>query len=75
MISCKNCQHTFAGKYCNHCGEKLLTDDDFSIKTLLHQAFGEITSIDSKLLKTVTLMFKNPGSLSKKKIRVLEYPI
>ncbi|WP_452225301.1 DUF3667 domain-containing protein [Lacinutrix chionoecetis] len=74
MNICKNCQNKFSGNFCNSCGEKIISDSDFSIKNLLSQAFGAITNFDSKLLKSFKLMFKNPGSLAKKNITGIRVP-
>lgn len=66
MNICNNCQNRFYENYCNICGEKAISDSDFSVKNILNQAFGAITNFDSKFLKTFKLMFQNPGVLSKK---------
>ena len=66
MNICKNCQNQFDGNFCNQCGEKIILESDFSFKALLFQAFGAITSVDSKLFKTFGLLFRSPGYLSKK---------
>lgn len=74
MNVCKNCQNKFSGNFCNICGEKVISDSDFSIKNVLKQAFGAITSFDSKLLKTFKLLFQNPGRLSMKIISGIRVP-
>jgi len=74
MNVCKNCQHKFSGNFCNICGEKIISDSDFSVKSLLSQAFGAITNFDSKLFKTFKLMFQNPGTLSKKIVSGIRVP-
>ena len=74
MNICKNCQNTFYGNFCNNCGEKIISEADFSLKTILNQAFGAITNLDSKLLTTFKLLFKNPGRLSKKIISGVRVP-
>ena len=74
MNICNNCQNEFSGNFCNICGEKIVTDSDFSIKNILSQAFGAITNFDSKLLTTFKLMFQNPGILSKKIVSGIRVP-
>ena len=72
--SCNNCHNQHTGNYCNTCGEKKIADSDFSLLTLLSQAFGTITNVDSKLLRTFKLMFQNPGRLSIKYISGIRVP-
>ena len=31
---CKNCNNSFSGKYCNHCGEKLYREKDKKVSHL-----------------------------------------
>ena len=64
MNTCKNCQNTFSGRYCNECGEKVFAEADLSVGTLLFQALGAITNLDSKVIRTAKLMFQNPGILA-----------
>jgi len=64
MGICKNCKNKFEGNYCNSCGEKVVHDADFSLKKLMSQAFDSITHLDSKLFKTLKLLFFYPGKLS-----------
>ena len=72
--TCKNCNNNHTGDYCNNCGEKKISDSDFSILTILSQAFETITNFDSKLIRTFKLMFQNPGQLSIKYISGIRVP-
>ena len=71
---CKNCNNKHTGNFCNICGEKKILDSDFSLSTLLSEAFGTITNVDSKLIRTFKLMFQNPGRLSLKYISGIRVP-
>ena len=71
---CKNCNHKFIGNFCNICGEKKIFDSDFSIKSILGQAFGALTNIDAKFLKTFILLIQNPGQLSRNYIAGIRVP-
>lgn len=62
---CKSCGNQFAGVYCNLCGEKIPNAKDRSFKTFLSNILIAVTFADSKLLKTLWLMIKNPGFISK----------
>ncbi|APU69535.1 DUF3667 domain-containing protein [Christiangramia flava] len=74
MNICKNCQNKFSGNYCNNCGEKIISDEDFSITNILSQAVGAITNFDSKLLRTFQIMGNNPGILSSKIVSGIRVP-
>jgi hypothetical protein len=63
--TCKSCGNQFSGKFCNHCGEKVYSDHDKSLKHFFEEAFHFITHFDSKFLKTVKLVFLKPGFVSK----------
>ena len=61
---CKSCNASFAGKYCNACGEKVLDEHERSIRYFLGQLVNAITFADTKFLKTVKLLFTRPGFLA-----------
>lgn len=62
---CKSCGNKFVGVYCNLCGEKIPQAKDRSFKTFLSNILIAVTFADSKLLKTLWLMIKKPGFISK----------
>ena len=62
--TCKTCNETLKGKFCHNCGEKVVEESDFSIKTLSSQIVDGVFNVDSKFYKTfVSLLFK-PGKLT-----------
>jgi Protein of unknown function (DUF3667) len=61
---CKSCGNTFAGFYCNICGEKVLLPKDRSFKILLTNILLALTLADGKVLKTLWLVVKKPGFIS-----------
>ncbi|MBL7872383.1 MAG: DUF3667 domain-containing protein [Cyclobacteriaceae bacterium] len=63
--TCKSCQHVFTGTYCNLCGEKVLTAKERSFKTLFNQVLLTITFTDSRLIRSLWLIIKDPGSLAR----------
>ncbi len=63
--TCKNCGNQFTGYYCNLCGEKVLLPQDKSFKTFLSSIVIAITFADSKFIRTLWLMIKNPGFISR----------
>jgi hypothetical protein len=62
--TCKSCQHVFTGNYCNLCGEKVLTAKERSFKTIFNSILLTITFSDSRLIRSLWLIMKQPGSLS-----------
>lgn len=63
--TCKSCHHVFTGNYCNQCGEKILTPRDRSFKTVLNTILLTVTFADSRFIKTLWMVLKNPGALSR----------
>ena len=63
--TCKNCGNTFAGFYCNQCGEKVLGPQDRSFRTFTTGIFRAITLADSKFARTLGLVIRKPGFLSR----------
>lgn len=63
--TCKSCGNQFIGNYCNECGEKVLHAADRSFKKLVSNILVTITFADSKLIKTLLLILRRPGFISK----------
>jgi hypothetical protein len=63
--ACKSCDNVFVGEYCNLCGEKILRPSDRSFKKLMSNILIAITFADSKFIRTLWLIIKSPGELSK----------
>ncbi len=65
VITCKSCGSTFKGNYCNQCGEKVIKASERSFKTFLNNVLISITFADSKMIKTLWLVLKKPGFISR----------
>jgi len=63
--SCKSCGSSFAGLYCNQCGEKIIQPSDRSLRTFLSSVMVALTFADSKFFKSIKLVVLNPGFLSR----------
>jgi hypothetical protein len=63
--TCKSCHHEFTGNFCNQCGEKVLKPADKSFKTILNHILLTITFADSRFIKTLWIVIKNPGTLAR----------
>ncbi|MBL7857609.1 MAG: DUF3667 domain-containing protein [Cyclobacteriaceae bacterium] len=62
---CKSCGNEFIGLYCNLCGEKVILAKDRKFKTFLGSVLIATTIVDNKFIKSLWLIIKNPGFLSK----------
>ncbi len=63
--TCKNCGNVFIGEFCNVCGEKIILPSDRSFKKLMSNVLIAIFFADSKFIRTLWLILKSPGKLSK----------
>lgn len=63
--TCKSCGNNFTGHFCNECGERVLKPVDRSFKKLFRGIINSITFADSKFLKTLWLVLKRPGFVSR----------
>lgn len=62
---CASCGAKLKGDYCRKCGEKkIIPERDFSIRKFLNQSLWHFAHFDSKLLKSVWLLFSKPGFLT-----------
>jgi hypothetical protein len=57
---CLNCEQSFEGKYCNHCGQKKETHR-LNRHFLIHEFQHSLVHIDKGILYTVKEMFTRPG--------------
>jgi hypothetical protein len=63
--ACVTCSNQFAGKFCNRCGEKVISQRERSIMHFLEGAFHVLTHVDGKIFKNLKLLVTNPGYISK----------
>lgn len=74
MHTCKNCGHVFKGKICNHCGEKVFSEEQLTTKHFFHQVIDFFYHWESKVLKTIKLNFIKPGFVTKENLRGVRAP-
>jgi hypothetical protein len=53
-----------AGPFCSQCGEKKLSAEDYSIRSVLHEVAEDFAHLDSKILRTLKALITKPGLLS-----------
>jgi len=63
LITCKNCDYQFTGKFCSNCGQSV-KELERPIRFMVADFMGTIITFDTRLVKTlVTILFK-PGFLT-----------
>ena len=68
-FACPSCGTRTLGEFCSHCGEKEVSDEDYSVRSYLAEIVAAITLLESKLLRSVWLVVSNPGYLSSEYLR------
>ncbi len=71
---CKNCDHSFQGKICNQCGEKVFNEKTLTTKHFIHEAIDFFYHWESKVLKTIRLNFLKPGYVTKQNLEGIRVP-
>ena len=64
IITCKNCENQFTGKFCNQCGEKVYLEKDKHISHLFEEVVHFFTHFEGTFFTTLKTFFKHPGKLS-----------
>jgi hypothetical protein len=62
--TCKNCGNTFRGRFCNHCGEKVIDAADRSFGRMAESILNAFTFLEGKFWRSFKTMILNPGKLS-----------
>jgi hypothetical protein len=62
--SCGNCGAELNGPFCSQCGEKKVSAKDYSLRHIVAEALPEFVTFDSRFLRTLKLLFTQPGQLS-----------
>ena len=61
---CANCGAPLTGAFCATCGQKVKPLDP-TVRELAGDVLGEVTDVDSKLLRSLRYLFTSPGFLSR----------
>jgi Protein of unknown function (DUF3667) len=62
--TCPTCRTTLATQFCPQCGERPIQPTDFSLKVLIGKLAHALTSVDSRLLRTLNRLLRQPGALT-----------
>ncbi len=71
---CRNCGNDFTGRYCNHCGEKVMIPADKSLGRMFTQFLNAITFLDNKAFRTAKMIFLRPGELTQNVMNGIRVP-
>jgi hypothetical protein len=63
-FACPSCGTESAGQFCRSCGEKQVTEQDFSLPRFLKDFLIAMTPAESKVFHTLWLVVSRPGFLS-----------
>ncbi len=63
-VSCPNCGHAIGLHYCPNCGQHK-SDHETKLWHFITEFLGEFIRFDSKLLRTLDPLFREPGKLTK----------
>jgi hypothetical protein len=63
-IICSSCSSVITGKFCSNCGEKKITQKDFTVKHFLEESIEGLTHFDGKFFRSIKTLFKYPGHLT-----------
>jgi hypothetical protein len=61
---CPECGERLLGDFCHRCGEKRPESRDLSVRHFLRDTVQEVTSLDSKLTRTLLTLLFRPGRLT-----------
>lgn len=62
--NCLSCGENLVGKYCHACGEKTVSDADFTLKKIIGDGINIFTNLDSKFFQSFYSLFLKPGKLT-----------
>jgi hypothetical protein len=67
--TCPSCNSTVATRHCPVCGERALRAKDLTLAGLLGQLFHTLSSVDSRLLRSLRALIAQPGALTNAYLR------
>ncbi|MEQ9415393.1 MAG: DUF3667 domain-containing protein, partial [Cyclobacteriaceae bacterium] len=62
--SCKNCGHSYKGRFCNKCGQKVIESNERTVSYFIGHIFNAFTFVDGKFWNSVKSLILRPGQMS-----------
>ncbi len=62
--SCPSCAAPVQGEFCGACGERLLGDDELTLRSQLEQLFTGLFTVDGRVMRTLASLALRPGALA-----------
>jgi len=63
--TCLSCGAPLHGRYCSHCGEKVIDKQEYQLIQFLRHVFHAFTNFDANFVKSFVLIVRKPGFLTK----------
>jgi hypothetical protein len=67
--ACPSCGATGQAEFCGACGERRLRPEHFSMRHFIREVWEEVFDLDSRALRSVRLLFTQPGFLTLEALR------
>lgn len=64
-MTCRNCGSEGVVEFCGTCGQRRPGPDDYSLGGFFRAAIGQLVNYDSRLLRTLRMLYTQPGQLAR----------
>ncbi len=64
-VTCANCHAPLSGHFCSQCGAPRIDERPLTVRRFVNDLWNELTSVDSGTMRTLRVLFRHPGLLTK----------